>query len=183
MVIYKLKLRCHSFSACLLLTLGRFLFNVFYICLALDSSNWIKICLDSSSRILELHSLMSFWLFCRWLWTSLCPVCQVCHMIIFCSFGIFVFLLRSTLFCFSFEYCRFSYLAIRSDYALSIWASPAKFKQFRPIYRFFKPEKLSQTQEITETFTKFCLEADFQTWFHFGCVFFLTNKNKQFIHI
>ena len=114
MVIYKLKLRCHSFSACLLLTLGRFLFNVFYICLALDSSNWIKICLDSSSRILELHSLMSFWLFCRWLWTSLCPVCQVCHMIIFCSFGIFEFLLRSTLFCFSFEYCRFSYLAMRN---------------------------------------------------------------------
>ena len=29
------------------------LLNVFYICLALDSSNWITICLDSSSRILE----------------------------------------------------------------------------------------------------------------------------------
>ena len=34
-------------------TLSRSLFNVFFIRLALDSSNWVKICLDSLSSILE----------------------------------------------------------------------------------------------------------------------------------
>ena len=41
------------FFGLLFATLSRSLFNVFYIRLALDSSNWVKICLDSSSRILE----------------------------------------------------------------------------------------------------------------------------------
>ena len=123
-----------SLSACWLLTLfadlimSRTLFNVFYIRSALDSSNWIKICLDSSSRILQPCCIISSWLFCWWLWTSLCPVYQVCCKIIFCSFGMFEFFPRSTLFCFSFGYCWLSYLVIYSDCALSIWASPAKFK-------------------------------------------------------
>ena len=144
---------------------------MFYIRLALNSSNWIKICLDSSSRIIQSCSLMSLWVFCGWLWTILCPVSQACRKIIFCSFGMFEFFLRSTLFCFSFEYCWLSHLGIHSDCALSIWACPAKFKQFRPIYRFFKPEKISQTQEIRETFMKFCLKAYFQKWLRFGCLF------------
>ena len=42
-------------------TLSRSLFNVFYIGLALDNSNWIKICLDSSSRILESCPLVSLY--------------------------------------------------------------------------------------------------------------------------
>ena len=48
-------------------TLSRSLFNVFYIHLALDSSNSAKICLDSPSRILEscplvsLYSLLTTW--------------------------------------------------------------------------------------------------------------------------
>ena len=90
---------------------------------------------------------MSLWLYCWWLWPSLSPVCQVCRKIIFCSFGMFEFLLRSTLFCFRFKYCWLSYLGVHSDRALSIWASTAKFKQLWPTYRFFKPKKLSQTQE------------------------------------
>ena len=49
------------FFRLLIATLSRSLFNVFYIRLALDSSNWIKICLDSSSRILELCPLMSLY--------------------------------------------------------------------------------------------------------------------------
>ena len=85
-----LKLRCHAFLVCWLLTLSRSLFNVFYIRLALDRSNWIEICLNSSSRILESCSLMSLSLFCWWLWTSLYPMCLVCREIIFCSFGMFV---------------------------------------------------------------------------------------------
>ena len=83
-------MRCHAFLVCWLLTLSRSLFNVFYICLALDSWNWIEICLDSSSRILESCSLMSLWLFCWWLWASLYSVCQVCREIIFFSFSMFV---------------------------------------------------------------------------------------------
>ena len=63
MAIYKLKLHCHTFLACWLLTSNRSLYNVFYIRLALDSSNWIKICLDSSSRILESCPFGSPWLF------------------------------------------------------------------------------------------------------------------------
>ena len=42
-------------------TLSRSLFNVFYVGLALDNSNWIKICLDSSSRILESCPLVSLY--------------------------------------------------------------------------------------------------------------------------
>ena len=94
--------------------------------------------------------------------------------------GIFEFLLRSTLFCFSFEYCRFFHLGIHSDCALSIRASPVKFKCFRPIYRLFKHERLSQTQQIREIFTNFCLKAYIQTWLRFDC--FSANKNKQYIY-
>ena len=39
---------------------------------------------------------------------------------------------------------------------------------------------LSQTQEIGETFTKFCLKAYFQTWLRFWLCF-CANKNKQYI--
>ena len=129
-VVYKLKLHNHVFSACWLLTFSRSLLNVVYICSALDSSNWIKICLDSSSRIIESHHLMFLWFFYWWLWVSLCPVSQDCPKILFCSFGMFEFFLRSTLFCFSFEYCWLSSLRIHSNCTLSIWANPAKFKQF-----------------------------------------------------
>ena len=115
--------------------LSRSLFIVFYVRLALGSLNWIKICLDSSSRILKSCSLMSLWLCCWWLWTSLCPMYQVCCKIIFCSFGMFEFFLKSTSFCFSFKYCWLSYLGIHSDCALTILASTAKFKEFRPIYK------------------------------------------------
>ena len=51
-------LRCFGL---LFATLSRSLFNVFYIRLALDSSNWVKICLDSSSRILESCPLVSLY--------------------------------------------------------------------------------------------------------------------------
>ena len=145
----------HGLLACWLLTLSRSLFNVFYKRLALDSSNWIKICLNSSARILESCSLMFLG--------------QACRKIIFCSFGMFEFLLKSTLFCFSFKYCWFSCLGVHSNCALSIWASPSKFMHFRPIYRFFKPEKLSQTQEIRETLTKFCLKAYLCLYLCFLC--------------
>ena len=101
----------------LIATFSRSLFNMFYIRLALDSSNWINICLDLSSRILESCPPMSLWLFCWWLWTSLCPVGQVCRKIIFCVFGMFEFFLRWTLFCFSIEYLWLSYLGIHSDHA------------------------------------------------------------------
>ena len=49
------------FFGLLFATLSRSLFNVFYIRLALDSSNWVKICLDSSSRILESCPLVSLY--------------------------------------------------------------------------------------------------------------------------
>ena len=138
--------------------------------MALASSNRIKIFLNSSARILESCSLMSLWLFCWWLWTSQCSVYQVCRKIIFCSFGMFEFLLRSILFCLSFEYCWFYNLGVHSDFALSIWASPAKFKQFWPIYRFFQPEKFGQTQKLEKQ--KYCLRPYFKSWLRFGCVFF-----------
>ena len=126
---------------------------------------------------------MSLWFFVSD-FEQVYSVCQVCRKIILCSFGMFEFLLRSALFWFSFEYCRFSYLGIHSYRAFSILANPAKFKQFRPIYRFFKPEKHSQTQEIRETFTKFCLKAYFQTWLCFGCVFAqIKINNIQYIYI
>ena len=144
--------------------------------LTLGSSNWVKICLDSSSRILESCPLMSLWLFCWWLWTSLCPVCRVCRKILFCSFGMSEFFLRSTLSCFSYEYCWLSHLGIYSDYALSIWTSPAKFKQFWLIYRFFKPEETRQTQEIKETFPKFCLK-NLKNFQNLLVVFICANKN------
>ena len=80
------------------------------------------------------------------------------------AFGLLLLFSHRTRFIQYFEYCWYSYLGVHSDRVLSIWVSPAKFKQFQPIYRFFKPEKLSQTQEIWEVFTKFCLKAYFQTW-------------------
>ena len=49
------------FFGLLFATLSRSLFNVFYIHLALDSSNWVKICLDSPSRILESCPLVSLY--------------------------------------------------------------------------------------------------------------------------
>ena len=49
------------FFGLLFATLSRSLFHVFYIRLALDSSNWVKICLDSSSRILESCPLVSLY--------------------------------------------------------------------------------------------------------------------------
>ena len=49
------------FFGLLIATLSRSLFNAFYIRLAVDSSNWLKICLDSSSRILELCPLVSLY--------------------------------------------------------------------------------------------------------------------------
>ena len=58
---------------------------MYFINVALDSSNWIKICVDPSSRTLESCLLMSLWLFCWWLWQSLCLVYQVCPKITFCS--------------------------------------------------------------------------------------------------
>ena len=66
-----------------------------------------------------------------------------------------------------FDYCWFSYLGVHSNCILSIWVSPAKFKQFRSIFRSFKSKNFSQTQEIRETFTKFYLNYYFQRWLRF----------------
>ena len=139
MLKFKLKLSCHAFLVCWLLTLSRSFFNVFHIRLALDSSNWIEISLDYSSRILESCSLISPWLFCWWLWTSLYRVCQVCREIIFCSFGMFVsFFLRSTLFCFSFEYCWFFYLGIYFDRASSSFTRTWEITEIDINYNLWK---------------------------------------------
>ena len=143
------------------------LFNVFNIRLALDSSNWIKICLDSSSRILE--SCLTPWL-----------VTQVCRKIIFCRFGMFKFLLRSTLFYSIFEYYSLSYLGIHSDCAWSIWASPAKFKQFRPIYVSSSLRKLVKPKKSERHSRIFVWKLISKP----GCVlvvFICANKNKQCI--
>ena len=75
---------CHAFSACWSL-LWAGLHLMYFINVALDSSNWIKICVDPSSRTLESCLLTFLWLFCWWLWQSLCLVCQVCPKITFCS--------------------------------------------------------------------------------------------------
>ena len=176
---------CHDLSACWLwvgpyLMCLMCLFNVFNIRLALDSSNWIKICLDSSSRILESCFLMYPWLFCWWLWTSLCLVSQVCRKIIFCSFGMFKLLVRSTLFYSIFEYCLLSYLGIHSDCAWSIWASPAIFKQFRPIYVSSSLRKLVKAKKSERHSWSFVWKLISKP----GCVlvvFICANKNKQFI--
>ena len=104
MVIYKRKLRSYAFLSCQLLNLSRSLFNAFYKRLALDSLNWIKICLNSSARILESCSLMSLSLFYGD-FEQVNVHCVKPAVRLFSSFGMFEFLLRSTLFCFSFEYC------------------------------------------------------------------------------
>ena len=62
------------FFGLLFATLSRSLFNVFYIRLALDSSNWVKICLDSSSRILESCPLVSLFSLLKTLNKSMCSV-------------------------------------------------------------------------------------------------------------
>ena len=181
-------MHCHAFLACWLLTLSRSLFNVFYKRLAPDSSNWIKICLNSSARILESFSSTLLILFNSFVgdFEQVYVQCVKSALRLFCSFGMFEFLLRSTLFCLSFEYCWSSYLGVHSDCALSIWVSPSKFKQLQPIYHFLKPEKLSQTQEIRIKFTKFVWKLISKP----GCIFvgsFCANKNKkkrkQYIHI
>ena len=150
---------------------------MFYICLALDSSNWIKICLDWSSRILESCSL---WLFSWWLWTS--PVRHVCH--IFCSFAMFEFLLKSGLFSFSFEYCWLSFLVF-------IVVVPGQFEQvllnlssFRASYRFIKPEKIGQTQRNQREILEVFFESLFSNLFVFWLCLFAQNKiNSIYIHI
>ena len=59
---YKLKRHCHAFLASWLQLWGLYLMCFIYV-LALDSSNWIKICLGSSLRILKSCPLLSLWLF------------------------------------------------------------------------------------------------------------------------
>ena len=143
----------------LIAALSGFLFNVFYKHLAMDSSHWMRSCLDSSSRIL----------LCWWLWTSLYPVCQVCRKIIFCSFGMFEFLLRSKLFCFSSECGRFSYLGIHFDCALSLWASPVQ--PFRPIYRFLKPDRFSPIPRDQRNIHEVLCESSFSNLIAFWLCF------------
>ena len=107
-----------------------------------DCSNSIKICLDSSSRILESCYLMSLWLFCWWLWTSLCPVCLVSRKTIFCSCG--MFFLKSTLFCFSLEYCWFFYLVF-------IPIVPCQYEQVLPnLSSFDQPTVSSSLRKLAK---------------------------------
>ena len=125
---YKLKWRCHAFLAFWLpLWTGFLIATLFFIRLALDSSNWIKICLDSSSRILESCPLVSLYPLLVTLNKSMSSVSSLPQDYILQFWYVQVFL-RSTLFCFSFEYCWLSYLGIYSDCVWPIWASPAKFK-------------------------------------------------------
>ena len=113
------------FFGLLIATLSRSLFNVFYQRIALDSANWIKIFLESLSRTYVSSNVMSLWLFCSRLWASLCPV-------------------RSK------SAVRFYFLVVGMfEFLLR------KFKQLWAIYHFFKPEEVSQTQDIRETFTNF----------------------------
>ena len=60
---YKLKRHCHTFLASWLQLWGGLYLMCFTYVLALDISNWIKICLGSSSRILKSCPLLSLWLF------------------------------------------------------------------------------------------------------------------------
>ena len=125
----------------LIVTLSRSLFNVFYICLDLGSSNWIKIGLDSSSRILESCPLVSYWLFLYWwLWISLCSMCQVCRKTIFCSFVMFEFFLRSTLFCF-----YYSLNIVDSPTLVFILIVPGQFEQVLPNLSSFDQSTVSSS--------------------------------------
>ena len=127
------------FFGLLIAIFSRSLFNVFHIRLALACSNWIKTCLDSSSRILESCPLISFWHFCwyfeqvhvKWVKSAV----RLCFVVLAClrsSWGQHYSVL-------ALDTVHSPYLGIHSDYALSFWAIPAKHKQFRPIYRFFQP--------------------------------------------
>ena len=78
------------FFGLLIATLNRSLFNVFFIRLALDSSNCINICLDSSSRILESCPLVSFYSLLLTLSKSMSSVSSVPQDYI-CSFGMLKF--------------------------------------------------------------------------------------------
>ena len=123
----------------LIVTLSRSLFNVFYICLALVSSNWIKIGLDSSSRILESCPLVSLWLTLYWwLWISLCSMCQVCRKTIFCSFVMFEFFLRSTLFCLALN-------IVDSPILVFILIAPGQFEQVQPNLSSFDQSTVSSS--------------------------------------
>ena len=58
MLVYELRLGGRAVFGLLIATLRRYLFNVVFVRLALDSSNWIKICLDSSSKIFVSYSFL-----------------------------------------------------------------------------------------------------------------------------
>ena len=110
---YKLKWRCHAFLACWLsLWAGLYLmcFIYFWLWIVQTRSRFVYI----HHQGLLSHALSCLFTLCWRLSASLCPLCQVCRKTIFCSFGMFKFFLRSTLFCFSFEYCWLSYLGIYS---------------------------------------------------------------------
>ena len=99
---------------------GLYLMSVIYVWLCIDQTGY-------RSRVLESCSLMSLWVVCWWLSTSLCPVCHVCRKIVFFIFGIFEFFLRLTLFCFV--------LALNiADSPILVFISivPCQFEQFLP---------------------------------------------------
>ena len=140
--------------------------------MALDSSNWIKICLDSSWKILESCPLMSLWLFLddfEQIYAQCIMSAVRLYLISSPDVNIILFQLWILLILLS-SYSPWSY-HIHPDRALSVWENPAKFMQFRSIYCFFKPEKLSQTQRIRKKLIIFCLKAYFQTWLRFAFVF------------
>ena len=156
-------------------------FDVFYIRLALDSPNWIKICLDSSSRIFESCSLMSHWLFCWWLWASLFPVCQV-----------FLRLYFVVLVCLGFSlghYYSVSALNIvNSPILVFIPIVPWQFEQVVPNLSSFDQSMVSSSLRNLAKSNKLEKHSRSIIWRLISkldrvlVVFFCANQNKQYIY-
>ena len=125
---------------------------------------------------------MSLWLFCWWLWTSLCPVCKVCCKIIFCRFGMFEFSLRQHCFVLALN-------IVDSPTLVFIPIVPCQFEQVLPNLRSFDQSivssshrNLAKPKKVEKHLPSFVWEPISKL----DCVlvgFFCANKNKQYIYI
>ena len=121
---------------------------------------------------------------CWWLWSSLCSVCQVCRKIIFCSFGMFEFSLRSTLFCFSFN----SSDIVDSPILVFFPIVPCQFEQVLPNLSSFDQSivssslrKLVKPKKLEKHSGSFFWKLIFKPG-RVLVVFFCASKNKQYIY-
>ena len=170
------------FFGLLIAIFSRSLFNVFYIHLALACSNWIKTCLDSSSRILESCPLISFWHFCwyfeqvhvKWVKSAV----RLCFVVLAC--------LRSS------WGQHYSVLALNTVHSPILVFTPimhCRFEQFLPNISSFDQSTVSSSLRKLVKPKKSDKHSRSFVWKLISkpscvlVVFICANKNKQYICI